>query len=91
MISNNWVYLLISGISIIYNIYSLYSKNYSFSLIIGNHKENSKASGKISFIYKIKFIFYIIVSIISLIITILNFFLYLEDDEDINLDMFKIF
>jgi hypothetical protein len=60
-------------------------------VIIADDKENSKASGKISFIYKIKFIFYIIVSIISSIITILNFFLYLEDDEDINLDMFKIF
>ncbi len=90
MISNNWVYLLISGISIIYNIYSLYSKNYSFSLIIGNHKENYNTTSRISFFYKIKFMYYVISSIISLTITILTFFS-ITMDEDMDLSVLKLF
>ena len=90
MISNNWVYLLISGISIINNIYSLYSKNYSFSLIIGNHKENYNSTSRISFFYKIKFIYYTISSIIAFIITIL-FFVNVTMDKDIDLSFIKLF
>jgi hypothetical protein len=90
MISNNWVYLLISGISIIYNIYSLYSKNYSFSLIIGNHKENYNSTSRISFFYKIKFIYYTVSSFIAFIITIL-FFVNVTMDKDIDLSFIKLF
>ena len=86
---NNWVYLLLSGVSIAYNLYSNYTKNYSFTLMIANYKENYQATSRISFFYKIKFVYYIIASIISLTITILVFLKNVMDD-DIDLTMLKI-
>jgi hypothetical protein len=46
--------------------------------MIGEHKENQNAAGKISFINKIKFIFYFLGSIISLIFVFLELFDYLS-------------
>ena len=62
----------------IYNVYSFINKNYLLHLMIGEHKENQNAAGKISFINKIKFIFYFLGSIISLIFVFLELFDYLS-------------
>ncbi len=53
-------------ISLINNFYSYYTKNFHFELIIADSKENIKKTSKISFYYKVKFIYYIIVTIITL-------------------------
>ena len=57
--------------------------------MIANYKENNRVTGRISFFYKIKFIYYIIASIISLTITILVF-LSLIMDEEIDLSRLKL-
>ena len=62
----------------VYNVYSFINKNYLLHLMIGEHKENQNAAGKISFINKIKFIFYFLGSIISLIFVFLELFDYLS-------------
>jgi len=81
----------LSGISIIYNIYSSYSKNYCFHLVIGEHKENKNVVGKISFIYKFKFVYYIIVSIVALTLTLIGYLINNEGEEDFDLSVLKIF
>ena len=53
--------------SLINNFYSYYTKNFHFELIIADSKENIKKTSKISFYYKVKFIYYILVTIITLI------------------------
>ena len=53
-------------ISLINNFYSYYTKNFHFELIIADSKENIKKTSKISFYYKVKFIYYILVTIITL-------------------------
>ena len=58
----------------VYNVYSFINKNYLLHLMIGEHKENQNAAGKISFINKIKFIFYFLGSIISLIFVFLELY-----------------
>ena len=52
--------------SLINNFYSYYTKNFHFELIIADSKENIKKTSKISFYYKVKFIYYILVTIITL-------------------------
>ena len=62
----------------LYNVYSFINKNYLLHLMIGEHKENQNAAGKISFINKIKFIFYFLGSIICLIFVFLELFDFLS-------------
>ena len=57
--------------------------------MIANYKENYQATSRISLFYKVKFIYYIIASIISLTITILVFLQNVVDD-DIDLTMLKL-
>ena len=60
---NNWFFLGIAFISLFYNIYSYYSKNFCFDLIIGDSKQNLMQTKQISSLYKVKFIYYFIASI----------------------------
>jgi hypothetical protein len=62
-ICNNWFFLGLALISLFYNIYSYYSKNFYFDLIIADSKENVLKTTQISSLYKVKFIYYMIASI----------------------------
>ena len=75
----------------IYNLYLKYKKNYNFDLIIGETKENNKQIKRVSFNYKIKFVFYIINSIISLTFTIISIFIFIVDEDDFNEEIKKVF
>ena len=76
--ANNWFIFIYALLKFFYNVYSFINKNYLLHLMIGEHKENQNAAGKISFINKIKFIFYFLGSIISLIFVFLELFDYLS-------------
>lgn len=75
----------------IYNLYLKYKKIYNFDLIIGETKENNKQIKRISFNYKIKFVFYIINSIISLTFTIIAIFIFIIDEDDVNEEIKAMF
>ena len=75
----------------IFNMYLKYKKIYNFDLIIGETKENNKQIKKISFNYKIKFILYILNSIISLTFTIISIFIFIIDEDDFNEEIKKVF
>jgi predicted PurR-regulated permease PerM len=72
-------------------MYLKYKKIYNFDLIIGETKENNKQIKKISFNYKIKFILYILNSIISLTFTIISIFIFIIDEDDFNEEIKKVF
>jgi len=80
-----------SMIFFIFNMYLKYKKIYNFDLIIGETKENNKQIKKISFNYKIKFILYILNSIISLTFTIISIFIFIIDEDDFNEEIKKVF
>jgi ABC-type arginine transport system permease subunit len=80
-----------SMIFFIYNLYLKYKKIYNFDLIIGETKENNKQIKRISFNYKIKFVFYIINSIISLTFTIISIFIFIIDEDDVTEEIKTIF
>jgi ABC-type arginine transport system permease subunit len=80
-----------SIIPLFYNIYLKYKKKYNFELIIGEIKENNQQIKKISFKYKMKFIFYIINAIISLAFSIISIFMFIIDEDDINDDIKTLF
>ena len=63
ILCNNWFFLGLALISLFYNIYSYYSKNFYFDLIIADSKENVLKTTQISSLYKVKFIYYMIASI----------------------------
>ena len=72
-------------------MYLKYKKIYNFDLIIGETKENNKQIKRISFNYKIKFILYILNSIISLTFTIISIFIFIIDEDDFNEEIKKVF
>lgn len=88
--ANNWIYLLSSFVITAFNCYSFYTKNYSFDVLIGEHKENYKNTNKVSLIFKIKFTFYMILCIVSLTIIILLILSLVLEDEELVFDMIKI-
>lgn len=65
-------------LKMLYNIYSYINKNYLLNLMIGEHKENQNAATKKSLLNKIKFVFYFLGSIISLIFVFLELFDFLS-------------
>ena len=78
LLSNNWLSLVIASIFLCYNLFSRLQKKNSFNMIIDDIKENLKSSDKVGIEYKIKFIFYVLISIYALCYAILANF----DDED---------
>lgn len=61
-------------VKIAYNIYSIITKNYMFSLVIGEEQENKVVASKHSFKYKIKFVLYMLAAIISLFFILFDIF-----------------
>ena len=59
----------------LYNIFSLYKKNYMLYFAIGDEKGNKENYRTQSFRYKVKFVLYALIAIISLI-TLIFFALY---------------
>ena len=88
--SNNWIFLLLSFIIIIFNCYIFFTKNYSFDLLIGEQKENYKNTKKVSLFFKIKFIHYMISCIVSIITVIIIILSLVLEDDDLEIDMIKI-
>jgi len=74
MIDNNKFSLIISFIAFGYNIYSRVNKIHKFNIIIGERKNNIKDANRVSFLYKIKFVLYTIVTMYAVTIFIFNCF-----------------
>ena len=85
-LSNNWLSLLISIVILAYNVYSKIKSKNSFNIIIDDMKGNLNSSNNIGFKYKVKFVFYILLSIYSLCYAILSNY----DDEE-TYESLKIF
>ena len=87
---NNWFFLGIASISLFYNIYSYYSKNFCFDLIIGDSKENIFKTNQISSLYKVKFIYYFIASIFGFTFGVTRLLSIMDEESLKNLRIYKI-
>ena len=56
-----------------YNIYSRIKGIYRFSMIIDDRKNNLEGANRVGFLYKIKFLFYTLVTCVSSVILMLKF------------------
>ena len=74
MIDNNKFSLILSFIAFGYNIYSRIKKIHNFNIIIGDRKTNLKDANRVSFLYKIKFVLYTIVTMYAVTVFIFNCF-----------------
>ena len=85
--ANNWLSVVISIVFFCYNLYLKAREQYYLSLVIDAQKENRSSGERFGNIFKIKFIFYTIISIYALCFAILHFF----DELDDYGQYFKIF
>ena len=74
MVDNNRLSLILSFLEFSYNIYSRVKKVHNFNLIIGDRINNVKDANRVSFLYKIKFVLYTIVTMIAVTIFVFNCF-----------------
>ncbi len=74
MMDNNKLSLILSFISFGYNFYSRLKKVHNFSIIIGDRKKNINDANRVSFIYKIKFVLYTIVTMFAVTVFVFNCF-----------------
>ena len=74
IIDNNKFSLILSFIELGYNIYSRIKKIHNFNLIIGDRKNNIKDANRVSFLYKIKFVLYTIVTMFGVTVFVFNCF-----------------
>ncbi len=74
MVDNNRLSLILSFLEFSYNIYSRVKKVHNFNLIIGDRMNNVKDANRVSFLYKIKFVLYTIVTMIGVTIFVFNCF-----------------
>ena len=61
------------------------TNKYNFSIIIDDNKRNIKESNKVSLSYKIKFLIYVVISIYSMCIAVLDVFEELEFMEKLRI------
>ncbi len=71
--------LIISLPSTIYNVYSYYNKSYILEYEIDSPKNNQKTYSQESLKYKIKFVIYVLISGIALIMLIIRFIYFMID------------
>ena len=83
--ANNWLSCVFSILLFCYNIYLTIRKKNLLSLVIDNQKENKSASDRVSFIFKIKFVVYTLISIYGLCFAILYFFEDMEYGESLKI------
>ena len=57
-----------------YNIYSKFANIYNFNMVIDDRKKNVKEANRISLLYKFKFIFYTLLTMLSVSFLVLNIF-----------------
>lgn len=74
MIDNNKLSFILSAIAFGYNIYSRIKKIHNFNLIIGERKNNIKDANRVSFLYKIKFVLYTLVTMLAVTMFVFNIF-----------------
>ena len=74
MIDNNKLSLMLSIIAFGYNIYSRVNKIHNFNLIIGDRINNVKDAKRVSFLYKIKFVLYTMITMFAVTIFVFNCF-----------------
>ena len=83
--SNNWLSCVFAICLFCYNIFTKLKEKNLMSLVIDNQKENKSASDRVSFIFKIKFIVYTLISIYGLCFAILYFFDEMEYAESLKI------
>ena len=74
MIDNNKLSLILSITAFGYNIYSRINKVHNFYLIIGDRINNIKDANRVSFLYKIKFVLYTLITMFAVTIFVFNCF-----------------
>ena len=74
MMDNNKFSLILSFISFGYNFYSRIKKIHNFSIIIGDRKKNINDASRVSFLYKVKFVLYTIVTMFAVTVFVFNCF-----------------
>ena len=74
MVDNNRLSLILSFLEFSYNIYSRVKKVHNFNLIIGDRMNNVKDANRVSFLYKIKFVLYTIVTMFAVTVFVFNCF-----------------
>ena len=74
MMDNNKFSLILSFISFGYNFYSRIKKIHNFNIIIGDRKKNIKDASRVSFLYKVKFVLYTIVTMFAVTVFVFNCF-----------------
>ena len=74
MIDNNKFSLILSISAFGYNIYSRINKVHNFNLIIGDRINNIKDANRVSFLYKIKFVLYTLITMFAVTIFVFNCF-----------------
>ena len=72
LLDNNLIELLFAIIILGYNIYSRIKGTHNFSMIIGDSIDNLKNANKVGFRYKVKFLFYTLVTCSSTVIFMLQ-------------------
>ena len=74
ILDNNLIEFIFALLFLLYNIYSRIKGIYQFSLIIDDKKNNLKDANKVGFLYKVKFLLYTIITCISSVNCMLQFF-----------------
>ena len=69
---NNIIELLFALIALGYNIYSRFKGIYNFSMIIDDRKNNLKNANQVGFLYKVKFLYYTLVTCVSTVFFMLQ-------------------
>ena len=69
---NNIIELLFALFAVGYNIYSRYKGIYNFSMIIDDRQNNLKNANKVGFLYKVKFLYYTLVTCVSTVFFMLQ-------------------
>ena len=71
---NNLLFFLPSLTALGYHIYSKFAKVYNFPMVIDDRKKNVKEANRIGLLYKFKFIFYTLLTMLSVSFLVLNYF-----------------
>ena len=74
MIDNNKFSAILSLLVFAYNIYSRFQRIHNFNMIIGDRTNNLKDANRVSYLYKIKFVIYTMVTMFAVTIFVFNCF-----------------
>ena len=74
LLENNIIFIISSLIALGYNIYSRIKKVHIFNVSIDDRKNNLIDANRVSFLYKIKFVLYTLLTMFAVAFLVLNYY-----------------